>query len=186
MNRTSITHPLLIAAVAVAPEFGRVGITFCPGKYDEDGMSGAWDRDLAIDLDAVRDWGARAVVTLLEHHEFILLKVPRLGDEVLRRGMLWFHLPIADASVPDDKFERLWESAGEKLRSILREGSDVLVHCRWGFGRAGMIAARLLIEFGFEPKRAIAMVREVRPGAIETPGQEKYVLDKGPKRPKFG
>src|SRR5258706_10873029 len=28
-------------------------------------MSGAWDRDLAHDLDTIRDWGAAAIVTLL-------------------------------------------------------------------------------------------------------------------------
>jgi protein-tyrosine phosphatase len=164
MKRTSTTHPLRIAAVTAGPEFGRVGITFCPGKYDDYGIS-AWDRDLAVDLDAIRDWGATAVVTLLEDYELTLLKVPLLGDEVLRRGMLWFHLPIVDASVPDDNFERTWESVGERLRSILRKRSDVLVHCREGIGRAGMIAARLLIELGLEPKGAIAMIREAR-GAL--------------------
>jgi ADP-ribosyl-[dinitrogen reductase] hydrolase len=29
-------------------------------------MSGAWDRDLARDLDVIRDWGGAAIVTLLE------------------------------------------------------------------------------------------------------------------------
>ena len=36
---------------------------------------------------------------------------------------------------------------------------DVLVHCRGGLGRAGTIAARLLIELGMEPTKAIASVR---------------------------
>jgi hypothetical protein len=65
MKKTSLTHPLRIAVIAAGPEFGPVGITFCPGKYDRQAMSGEWDRDLALDLDAVRDWGAAAVVTLL-------------------------------------------------------------------------------------------------------------------------
>ena len=136
-------------------------------------MSGAWDRDLALDLDAIRDWGAAAVVTLLEPKELTLLRVERLGEEVLRRNMLWFHLPIVDVSIPDEQFEQKWDVAGEELRSILRGGSDVLVHCRGGLGRAGTIAARLLIELGMEPKTAIARVRAVRPGAIETSDQER-------------
>jgi hypothetical protein len=37
MKRTSVTHPLDIATFA-GPGFGRVGITFCPGKYDETAM----------------------------------------------------------------------------------------------------------------------------------------------------
>jgi ADP-ribosyl-[dinitrogen reductase] hydrolase len=176
MKRTSLTHPLQIAAVTAGPEFGRVGITFCPGKYDRHAMSGYWDRDLALDLDTVRDWGAAAVVTLLEPKEVTLLRVERLGEEVLRRNMRWFHLPIVDVSVPDEQFEQEWDIAGEELRSMLRRQLDVLVHCRGGLGRAGTIAARLLVELGMEPKEAIASVHAVRPGAIETNDQEDFVL----------
>jgi ADP-ribosyl-[dinitrogen reductase] hydrolase len=139
-------------------------------------MSGGWDRDLDADLDAIRDWGAAAVVTLVEPKELTLLRVERLGEEVVRRNMHWFHLPIVDVSIPDRRFEQEWEVAGEKLRSILRNGSDVVVHCRGGLGRAGTIASRLLIELGMAPKTAIERVRAVRPGAIETRAQEEYVL----------
>ena len=144
MKRTSLTHPLQIAVVTAGPEFGRVGITFCPGKYDPHAMSGAWDRDLGTDLDAIRDWGAAAIVTLLEPKELTLLRVEHLGEEVLRRNMLWFNLPIVDVSIPNEQFNLKWDTAGEELRSILRSGSDVLVHCRGGLGRAGTIAARTL------------------------------------------
>jgi ADP-ribosyl-[dinitrogen reductase] hydrolase len=176
VKKTSVSHPLQIAVVSAGPNFGRVGITFCPGKHDPDAMSGAWDRDLAIDLDAIRDWGATAVVTLLEPQEMKLLKVERLGEEVRRRNMLWFHLAIVDVSIPDARFEEEWRSAGERLRSLLRSGRDVLVHCRGGLGRAGTIAARLLIELGMDASKAIADVRAVRPGAIETLDQKRYVL----------
>jgi ADP-ribosyl-[dinitrogen reductase] hydrolase len=142
-------------------------------------MSGYWDRDLSLDLDAIRDWGAAAVVTLIEPKELALLRVPQLGREVLRRGMSWFHLPIVDVSIPDEVFERHWEPAGHELRTLLRSGRDVLVHCRGGLGRAGTIAARLLVELGMDPVSAIRQVRAVRPGAIETRAQEKYVLGVG-------
>jgi ADP-ribosyl-[dinitrogen reductase] hydrolase len=142
-------------------------------------MTGEWVRDLALDLDRVRDWGAAAIVTLLEPEELVLLKVERLGEEILRRHMLWYHLPIVDVSVPDERFEREWVVAGEELRSMLRRRLDVLVHCRGGLGRAGTIAARLLIELGMEPTKAIEHVRAVRPGAIETSDQEKFVKNIG-------
>jgi ADP-ribosyl-[dinitrogen reductase] hydrolase len=138
-------------------------------------MSGAWDRDLMLDLDAISDWGAAAVVTLLEPEELMLLRVESLGQEVLRRNMLWFHLPIVDVSIPSEKFEQEWDVAGEELRSILRGKLDVLIHCRGGLGRAGTIAAGLLIELGIEPKKATASVRAARPGAIETSEQEEFV-----------
>lgn len=176
MKRTSLSHPLRIATVSPGQGFGRVGITFCPGKYDANAHTGMWDRDLAVDLDAIRTWGASAVVTLVEQKEMSFLRVPNLGEEVIRRGMLWFHLPIVDVSIPDDAFEAAWERAGQELRSVLSGGSDVVVHCRGGLGRAGTIAARLLIELGVEPKTAIENVREARPGAIETYAQEQFVL----------
>jgi ADP-ribosyl-[dinitrogen reductase] hydrolase len=142
-------------------------------------MSGYWDRDLNLDLDAIQKWGAAAVVTLLESKELTFLRVERLGEEVLRRGMLWFHLPIADVSTPDRAFERRWEVAGDEVRALLRSGHDVLIHCRGGLGRAGMIGARLLIELNMEPTVAIGRVRAARPGAIETSEQEKYILGIG-------
>ena len=175
MRRTSLTHPLQIAVVTAGPDFARIGITFCPGKYDRNAMTGYWDRDLALDLDAIRDWGAAAVVTLLEPKELTLLRVARLGEEVIRRNIRWFHLPIVDVSIPDDKFEQEWTIAGEELRSLLRRRLDVLVHCRGGLGRAGTMAARLLVELGMAPTTAIANVRAVRPGAIETVDQEEFV-----------
>ena len=46
-------------------------------------------------------------------------------------------------------------------------------------GRAGMIVALLLVELGIEPAVAIRRVRAVRPHAIETCQQEKYVLGIG-------
>ncbi len=169
----------MIAALSAGPTFGRVGITFCPGKYDRQAMTGYWVRDLSLDLDAISDWGASAVVTLVEQSELVLLRVEGLGAEVRRRKMLWFHLPIVDGSTPDDDFEQRWEVAGDSVRKLLRSGRDVLVHCRGGLGRAGTIGARLLIELGMEPTTAVRQVRDARPGAIETREQEKYVLGIG-------
>jgi ADP-ribosyl-[dinitrogen reductase] hydrolase len=129
---------------------GRIGVTFCPGKYDPYGQTGSWDRDLALDLDEIQKWGASAVVTLVEDQELKLLRVLHLGAEVRRRGMSWFHLPIVDASIPDEDFERAWKSAGAELRSMLKNGADVVVHCRGGLGR-GFLAAVLegfLLDLG--------------------------------------
>jgi ADP-ribosyl-[dinitrogen reductase] hydrolase len=90
--------------------------------------------------------------------------------------MSWFHLPIVDVSIPGKAFEAAWLRVGEQLRSMLSGGSNVVVHCRGGLGRAGTIAARLLVELGVAPETAIANVRRVRPGAIETRAQEQFVL----------
>jgi ADP-ribosyl-[dinitrogen reductase] hydrolase len=176
LTRTSHTHPLQIAEVHTGEGWGRIGITFCPGKKQPHAFTGAWDRDLDLDLDAVVSWGAAAVLTLVEQHELDTLRVAGLGDAVRARYMSWLHLPIADVSTPCAVFEEQWHTAGEQLRSLLRSGFNVMVHCKGGLGRAGMIAARLLVELGHEPKSAIAEVRRQRPGALETPAQERAAI----------
>ena len=176
VTHTSENDPLRIAEVRPRPDHGRIGITPCPGKKDGHGMSGRHDRSLAADLDAVRGWGAAAVVSLVTDEECNLLSVRGLGGEVRARHMTWLHLPIRDGHAPPaDTFESAWTSAGPYLRSLLRSRFDVLVHCRGGLGRAGTVAARLLVELGARPADAIREVRRARPGAIETAGQERHV-----------
>ena len=173
--RTSNSHPLQIASIMAGHGMGRIGITFCPGKTQLSAMSGPWNRDLALDLDVIRDWGAAAVVTLIEGHELAALKVEGLGAAVRARHMGWMHLPISDISVPDTRFEHAWTTAGAALRGLLRRGQNVLIHCKGGLGRAGTIASRLLVELGWDAEDAIMTVRGARPGAIETRMQESYV-----------
>ena len=169
--RTSQTHPLQIAEVRASPLHGRIGITFCPGKHDSIAHTGAWARELAADLDVIAAWGARLVLTLVEPAELAALKVPDLGTEVRARGLDWRHLPIPDYSVPGAGFEAQWQTHGREIRALLRQGGDMVVHCKGGLGRAGTIAARLLVELGMPPEQAVREVRRVRPGAIETPAQ---------------
>jgi hypothetical protein len=94
MVRTSETHPLWINAVDAGPGRGLIGITFAPGKQDRFAVGGPWARDIAKDLDAIVEWKARAVVTLIEPHEMSRLCITNLGAEVQRRGMVWLDLPI--------------------------------------------------------------------------------------------
>jgi len=117
--KTSLTHPPRIAEVIPVTGRGRIGITFCPGKKGESLYGGYWDRDLGADLRAIRDWGAAALVSLIETHEMELLQVPHLGERAKALGLNWYHLPIVDVSVPGDQFEEDWEMAGAELRKTL-------------------------------------------------------------------
>ncbi len=177
----SVNSPLRIDAVRLK-RGGEIGMTICPGKKIVGGLTGDSDRDLEADIQAIIKWGPDAVVTLIEHHEFRLLEVPKLGEMVEQAGMDWHHLPIRDVDVPNEDFENLWFYSGHRLRRALAAGSKVLIHCRGGLGRSGMIAARLLVEMGEEPMDAIRQVRSARRGAIETPEQEQYVLAARPPR----
>ena len=172
-ERTSLSHPLGIDEVPCGG--GVLGLTLCPGKVAPSYAGAPWRRDLDLDLDRVRAWGAEVVVTLTEEAELRALSVPTLGEGVRARGMDWLHLPIVDGQAPGATFERRWAVFGTILRARLERGGRVLIHCRGGLGRAGTVAARLLVEFGAEPSAAIAAVRAARRGAIETRGQEAYL-----------
>ncbi len=180
MHRTSLTHPLQIADIPIAPGTGHIGVTFCPGKQQAHSSTGPWKRDLGLDLDAVRDWGAVAVLTLVEDHELSALKVPMLGEAVQARHMDWYHLPIPDVTPPGAAFEAGWAQVGEGLRARLRDGFSVLIHCKGGLGRAGTVAARLLAELGVPADQAILRVRDKRMGAIETQAQAAHVRNIAP------
>ena len=174
--RTSSSHPLWIDALPAGGAGGQIGITFCPGKHDIGNRGFVWQRDLALDLDIIAAWGPVAIVTLIEDFEFAMLGVPELGRQIQSRGIDWHHLPIMDLSPPDARFETGWLRSGPLLLAQLRAGGRVLVHCRGGLGRAGTVAARLLVELGTAPAEAVRLVRQARPGAIETRQQQNHVL----------
>jgi ADP-ribosyl-[dinitrogen reductase] hydrolase len=157
---------------------GRLGLTHCPGRKLH--MVGIrWDRDLAADLDVIRHWGARTLVTLNEQHELAMLGVSAIGELAVSR-FDWIWMPIPDGDVPDAEFDRRWVVEGAKLRERLIAGEGVVIHCLAGLGRTGTIAARLLVEFGVTPPEAIRLVRAAREGAIENAWQERYVLGLAP------
>jgi ADP-ribosyl-[dinitrogen reductase] hydrolase len=171
--KTSQTHPLQIDTVKAGN--GEIGLTFCPGKKQENSYSGTWNRDLNADLEEISKWGAVALVTLIEDHEFIDLSVPDLEDKAEGLGLEWYHLPIKDVSIPRGDFRDAWAYSGHRLRSLLRAGKKIVIHCKGGLGRTGIIAGRLMIELGQVPIEVIDAIRMARPGSIETSEQEVYV-----------
>ena len=171
-----LSGPLRIAEVPI-PVSGALGITHCPGRNTKDSTGCRWKRDLRDDLRDLTAWGAGAILTLVEDHEFARLGVPEFATEIRGTGLVWYHMPIPDMSTPGTAFDEAWARDGARIFGSLRAGERVLVHCAGGLGRSGMIAAKLLIGLGASAKHAIAAVRQVRPGAIETDGQLDYVLN---------
>ena len=172
-TKTSLTHPLKIDPTPCGG--GLLGMTLCPGKQVESYFGGRWERDLALDMGAIMDWGASTLVSLMEEHEFLEFGVQNLGGVAEDAGLEWHCLPIRDVNVPDERFERLWTYSGHMLRRKLALGERIVLHCRGGLGRTGTVAARLLIECGVAPEEALLRVRKARPRTVES-GQESYVL----------
>lgn len=174
-EREAGAHLLEIAEVSAGSAGGKIGISRCPGKPvpRKDGPS---QGDLVADLDAVAAWKAVAILTLIDDDEIEALGIVGFGDEVRARGLAWHHLPIEDFSEPNRRFEKLWKTTGPELLGHLRAGRRVHMHCNMGLGRAGTIAARLLVELGLPPQTAIERIRLARPHAIQTDAQMDYVL----------
>jgi protein-tyrosine phosphatase len=103
------------------------------------------------------------------------LRATDLAEQLGHVGIDWSHAPIRDFDAPDAAFERLWRDLAPGLHALLAGGRRLLLHCRYGVGRSGTIAARLLVESGTAPAEAIRLVRAAQPGAIETAGQEAFV-----------
>ena len=127
----SLNSPLRIDSLLLA-EGGAIGMTICPGKKRPGSISGNWDRDLEIDLQVVRDWGAEIVVTLLEDFEFEEVQIGPLGDQLESLGMQWIHLPIPDKQAPGENFAPAWAVAGAQIHACLQNGGKILIHCMGG------------------------------------------------------
>jgi protein-tyrosine phosphatase len=83
-----------------------------------------------------------------------------IGEGGRQEGsILYLYWPIEDGPMPDATTVR---SMSRLVAALLDEDKKVLVHCRSGHNRSGMICARALIEQGNPPDDAIRIVREKR------------------------
>lgn len=160
---------------------GTLGFTLCPGILLEPDDPESPERRLQVDLEAIKAWGASALVSLLEDHEFDILHVTKLGEQAEAMGMDWYHLPIANHDTPDDWFEIHWSYAGCRLHALLHEGRKVAVHCRAGYERSGTVAARLLVEQGASPEAALQNIRAVQEISLEDEQRLAYIASCTPR-----
>ncbi|HET8986298.1 MAG TPA: cyclin-dependent kinase inhibitor 3 family protein [Trueperaceae bacterium] len=179
MVRTSLTHPLDVFWIDPAAHggSGRLGLTYAPGKCGRAPVSGVdWQRDLGLDLDRLRGHhAADLLVSLMETFEYELLGIPTLFAEARARGIEVVHLPIVDTEAPaTHQVPEVFELIGD-VRDALAKGRTVVIHCRGGQGRTGMLAAAVLTSYGHGADAAIALVRAVQPRAVESSAQQRFV-----------
>lgn len=173
--RTSDSDPYEVGWIELDDVLGRLGIAMAPGRHDRAGAA-TWWRDLHADLRRLRHvHRADLLVTLLTDDELRDLGIANLADALDVHGFDAARLAIRDGGVPspqqaDETMALLRDVVGR-----LRDGQTVVLHCRAGQGRSGMLAAMALAALGVEPAAAIARVRAVQPRAVETVGQEAYV-----------
>ena len=154
---------------------GQLGLTLAPGKKTDE-KDVQWERDLETDLKRLREeYGVGVLVSLMERDEYSDLQIPELFQKAEEQGMAVLYLPIPDYGVPNASEDDDYRPFVEDIAERIEEGETVVVHCRGGLGRSGMVAASVLVALGHPAEEAIKTVRGARKGAIETPDQEDRV-----------
>jgi protein-tyrosine phosphatase len=135
-------------------------------------VKGPWPGKLALTArprgedwleDEIKSWqraGINTVLSLLEPAEEMELGLKDEGALVKRQGMKFKSLPIPDRQIPNSESEL--GASLEEIDADLSSGKNVVVHCRQGVGRTGLVAACLLVTKGLSSRAAIASVTSAR------------------------
>ena len=113
-------------------------------------------------------YGAEVLVTLLERDQYVRDEMKQLGVvdllvEAKNLGLItdWTALPADDVPIPVDRLFVLVE----RVITHARDGRIVVMHCRDGLGRTGLVAACCLVALGASVNEALDTLAEIRPGA---------------------
>ncbi len=149
-------------------------------------LEGHWPGKLALEArprggdwldEELAEWkraGVNEVVSLLTSDEEEDLKLSGEADKTMHHGMEFTSLPIQDRRIPES--ETRLEEILAKMNRQLSSGKNLLVHCRQGVGRTGLVAACLLIKNGMSPGAAVEAVSAARGIPIpETQEQRDFI-----------
>jgi atypical dual specificity phosphatase len=113
----------------------------------------------------------RALAALAREGVSLLINLHERSHDpwlLARLKLAELHLPVVDFTAPTP--DQLEQGVAAIDRAVA-EGKKVMVHCAMGLGRTGTLLACYLVRGGLNPADAIAQVRRVRPGSVETPAQ---------------
>lgn len=88
--------------------------------------------------------------------------------------MSFVSFPIPDRQVPSSPTEL--SATLDELNAALSSGKNVLVHCRQGVGRTGLVAACMLVSKGWDSSNAVKRLSAIRGVPVpETTEQRKWI-----------
>lgn len=129
---------------------------------------------LEEDIRLLKAEGVGVIVSALEPDETAELELSQEADACRRGGIEFISFPIADRSVPDSV--EGFRGFLNEVEKHLRCHKAVVVHRRAGIGRSSIIAACLLLRYGFPVAGAFELLKRARGFPVpDTPEQREWV-----------
>ena len=119
--------------------------------------AGDWLSDEIVGL---RQLGFEVLVSFLEGDEIDELGLAGEPACCRRLGIDYLTFPIADRGIPESLPDAL--ALIDEVIAHLLAGRSVVVHCRSGIGRAGMMAAAVLVRGGLAADDAFERISAAR------------------------
>ncbi|WP_371502383.1 tyrosine protein phosphatase [Kitasatospora sp. NBC_00374] len=125
---------------------------------------------LEDEMTALRAHGVDILVCALTRPELDELGLTAEPLTAVAAGLRYVAIPIPDRSVPDPAtvLPALHDLAGR-----LRAGAHIVTHCRYGIGRASLLAAALLVINGVEPDTAWSRLEQARGLAVPDTAEQR-------------
>jgi protein-tyrosine phosphatase len=130
--------------------------------------------DLEDEVTALAGLQVALVVSLLEPSEVRELELRAEQAQCEARGLSFISFPVPDRGVPQSA--QAFIALAHMLRSRLRAGAGVAIHCRAGIGRSGLLAGSVLVAMGRSPNEALAITAAARGVKVpDTQEQEAWL-----------
>ncbi|MGF1579047.1 MAG: dual specificity protein phosphatase 23 [Gemmataceae bacterium] len=112
----------------------------------------------------LRDQGIQIVISLTEE--------PPRRHWINDAGLMNVHEPVIDMTPPtQEQIDKILSN----IRGANEQQMGVAVHCSAGMGRTGTILACYFVDQGLNARNALARIRRLRPGSVETDEQVEAV-----------